>query len=82
VKVIAESVPVMKWTADDQMVEERRAGKGEQFKNVQITTVMSQTVGGEYWMMGQYDEARKWEDVRFLPVDGIMIVSEQRRPDY
>lgn len=80
VEVEAESVSVLMF-APEGVVEERLAPRGERFENVKVTIVGNDGKAGptgEHWMLGEFDESRRWEGVRFLPLKGMRIVEEHR----
>ncbi len=70
-EVEADSIPVLV-VKDKACVEERRAPRGERFEGVVSTELVEYP--GEYWMIGE------WAVARFLPHDGVKIVSGRRNP--
>lgn len=80
VEVEADSVPLRMFSSTGIVVDERQVPKGERFEGVQMTVVSSEGKGGPsgpHWMIGRYDEATRWEGVRFLPLEGVCIVEER-----
>jgi len=80
IEVEADSVPVLMF-APEGVIEERRAPKGERFEKVKLTIVVPEGKpgpSGEHWMVGEWDDTRRWEAVRFLPLAGVRIVEEHR----
>lgn len=80
VEVEADSVSVLMF-APEGVIEERRAPKGERFEKVKLTIVAPEGKpgpSGEHWMLGEWDDERRWEAVRFLPLAGVRIVEEHR----
>lgn len=78
VEIEAESVPLRMFSPEG-VVEERRVPRGERFEKVQMTIVSPEGKpgpSGPHWMIGSYDKARRWESVRFLPLEGVRIVEE------